>query len=559
MSTRTPFELRVALLGCPAHPLGQWTERNLNRLRDLGFNAAQLNIAWGYRPADEPLNLEDVVRLPDHLEPTLGQPLALRSDPAPDAFDRRRADLRGRAHLARNAGLRTIFHFGAPYNGFEGFVDRPLPNCLLDGRTPERYVRLLEVFARDFPDVDDLLLYTFDQDAWICDEYGTCQRCRGLPLHERVVPFVNLLARTWRRLTPHGRLWWEPWELSAGQALRAVEDLDADTAGLALHSNVAEVMIALPVDRFVKNAAALAHERGLPVILEGFLGAPSEELEPFRSVPSPLATLRQLRAFHATHGVTSVKEYFGLLPDQDDVNLDATGLFLHDPHVSDDDALTRLADTRGPRELADYWRLTSRAVELFPWDASWYIREVGRADPAHGLDAAFIRGQQVHTPAWESTRRATFMQTSDEQPDPWLLEDVALRLDLTERTLARALTLGRTLAPKVHPHARDAFDRGLDELHAWRLRCRAYAHHLHETNLTHALRLTRDRGEPLSADLLARLKATLEADLHDQDDHPELRRALDLLTRDPHGFLDTYFRVRPDNPRDKGPFTVTTR
>ncbi|MGD0088424.1 MAG: hypothetical protein ABSE73_00730 [Planctomycetota bacterium] len=87
---------------------------------------------------------------------------------------------------------------------------------------------------------------------------GRSQRCLGVPLQERLAPFLNELARAWRRHSPQGRLWWEPWELSAGQVLRSVERLQPEGLGLALHSNIAEVMATLPVDRWFRNTCGLA-------------------------------------------------------------------------------------------------------------------------------------------------------------------------------------------------------------------------------------------------------------------------------------------------------------
>ena len=63
-----PFEHRIALLGCPSRPAIAWDATNLNRLRELGFTGIQLNIAWGARPGDEALNLEDVVDTPAELD-----------------------------------------------------------------------------------------------------------------------------------------------------------------------------------------------------------------------------------------------------------------------------------------------------------------------------------------------------------------------------------------------------------------------------------------------------------------------------------------------------------
>ncbi|NDE85751.1 MAG: hypothetical protein EB056_07005, partial [Verrucomicrobia bacterium] len=57
-------DYKVGFLGVPCHPEVAWNADNLQRMKDLGFNVLQLNIAWGYRPNDEALNLEDVVDLP---------------------------------------------------------------------------------------------------------------------------------------------------------------------------------------------------------------------------------------------------------------------------------------------------------------------------------------------------------------------------------------------------------------------------------------------------------------------------------------------------------------
>ena len=240
-----------------------WNAENIARLKALGFNAIQVNVAWGTRPADEALNLEDVVELPPEQAKEYPQVVPLRCDPSPRRRARRRADLQERIALCRKAGMRTIFHFGAPYNAHCRYGDGP-PNCLSDPKVARRYLLLLDAFARDFPGVDDILVYTYDQDAWLCSEFGPCPRCLGVPLHERLPPFLNQLTAAWRKHSPAGRLWWEPWELSAGQAFRCIEALRPEGLGLALHCNHAKVMAALPADRWFKNTCQLASQRGIP-------------------------------------------------------------------------------------------------------------------------------------------------------------------------------------------------------------------------------------------------------------------------------------------------------
>ncbi len=190
--------LRVAVLGSPSRPEADWSPAGLHRLRTQGFNAVQLNIAWGYRPADEVLNLEDILEW-------RGRRIETGGEAGEAAFERRRSAVARRARLAKAADLRTILHVGAPYTGRSGYGGRDLPQCVSDPRTLDRYVELVATLAQEFPDVDDLLLYTYDQDAWLCSEFAGCDRCHGVPLHSRVTPFVNAVAHAWRAGRECGR------------------------------------------------------------------------------------------------------------------------------------------------------------------------------------------------------------------------------------------------------------------------------------------------------------------------------------------------------------------
>ncbi len=561
-----PFALRVGIMGCPARPGAAWTGENLARLKALGFNTMQLNIAWGARPADEPLNLEDVIELPaaqGHLESDIVVPS--QADPSPARRAQRKAQLRERIELCRAAGMRTIFHFGAPNNGWynPGFLDYmrgQMPRCLLDGKTQEYYTVLLETFAAAYPGVDDVLMYTYDQAAWLCDEFGSCPHCAGVPLHERVTPFVNRMAETWQRLNPQGRLWWEPWELSAGQVLRCVEQLNPACVGLSLHTDVAEAQATVYADRWFRNTAALAAARGMPVLGENFLGGASEELEPFTHLAHPLAPVHMLRTVSQVAGVTGIKEYYGLLPDQEDPNLRAVGLYLADPELSDAALLARLAEPYGPAapEMARFWSLTSAGMELFPWDASWFIREIGRSDPCHALSAAFLRGYCAETPSWLSTRDAIFMKVNNDEPHPWMLEDVQLRCELAAGRFEAALELGRGTAASLAPEPGAAFRQNLEELAGLLARVRAYAYHIRASNLAAILRQVRARGESAPERLVAELRAVLLTDQANMGAPEPLEPAIQMLDRDLDAFLATYFCLE-ENQASKGVFSLTSR
>jgi len=584
-----PFGFRVGFLGNPnsADPFRfwrvvPWTDANLQRLRDLGFNTIQVNVAWGPRPDDEPLNIEDVVELPPDLAAQYPQVVPLNCDPSPEARARRRKDVAERSAACARLGLRTIFHFGAPYNNHMRYGDGP-PNCISDEAVLKRYQLLLEVFARDFPDVDDILVYTYDQDAWLCSEFGPCPRCLGKPLHERLPRFLEGMAATWRALRPEkaGRLWWEPWELSAGQVYACVPRLRPDLFGLALHANVAEVMATQPADRWLKNTAALAADHGLPVIAEYWLGGPCEEQEPLLHLAHPLVTLRGLRAIAAATGVTGIKEYYGLDPDREDPNLRMTALFLSNPEISDADALAELAH---PYEAAAglmrrFWTLTSRGMELFPWDVAWYIRQIGRSRVDHALSAARIRGMPCRTPSWCSTRATIFLRAYEfyTEDDPWLREDIELRCRMAAEAWGEALTLGGDILALIPADLRLSFERTLLDTGRLRRRSLAYALHLRETNLAEMLRQYAPGPEHIWAELRQCLQADLDNFAQDQAaneaaeglglfrlgapaNHPwtEAEDALQLLDLDPPGFLERFLTVT-EGKAEKGLHSVTSR
>lgn len=560
---RTLFQ-NIAILGCPSNPHVPWTPENVQRVKRLGFTEMQLNIAWGARPADEPLTLEDVVDPTDdmkRLDPAHGG--KLNSDPA--RRDERRADLKRRIALCKEAGLRTLYHFGCPnlwwykadYDAYHG----KMPRCISDGQTPDYYAATLKAFNDQFPGVDDVLVYTYDQDAWQCSEFGDCPNCRGTPLHQRLPAFVKRLAGEWRKYSPDGRLWWEPWELSAGQVYQCVEGMTGDDAiGLALHVNIAEVISTCPVDRWLKNTCNLAKQRRIPVIVEGFFGAPTEEVEPLQRLAHPLVPFRELKAIMPLPGVVGIKEYFGLVPDKEDPNLRMTAALLADPDITEEAALAKVAESYGPaaQEMTRFWTLTSEAQELFPWDTSWYLRCLGRSDIHHALSAAMIRGQQVSTPSWDSTRAAIFMKTDDRQPNPYMIEDVQLRFEMAIDRFKQALAVGEAVQERVPTGLRDDLRACLDDTREVLIRAIAYRLHLRETNLATVMRRYRSQGQPVAPRVLKDMEATLAEDLKNQGGDADVAMAMQLLRADVDQFLKTYFLEGPDK-RSRGVFSLTSR
>jgi len=64
------LQYKVGFLGNPSSSIPfqmivpvPWTPATVDQLKSLGFNTIQINVAWGPRPNDEVLNLEDLVQL----------------------------------------------------------------------------------------------------------------------------------------------------------------------------------------------------------------------------------------------------------------------------------------------------------------------------------------------------------------------------------------------------------------------------------------------------------------------------------------------------------------
>ena len=555
-----------------------WNKENIGRLKALGFTVIQVDVAWT-RPDDEILNIEDLVELSPAEQKEYPQPVPLRSKAGAENCAARQETIRKRIALCKEAGLRTLLLVGAPYNAHCTYGDNP-PNCILDEKTVKRHVLMLEKLAKALPGLDDLQVYTYDVDAWLCSEFGKCPRCRGVPLQRRLVGFVNTLTSTWRRVNPGGRVWWEPWELSSGQSLRCIETLDPNGLGLVMHGNSAECMATMPVDRWIRNMGTIAEHRGIPVMIQYFLGGTSEETEPF-FLSHPLVTLRGLKAIAAVPGLVGIKEYYGLGPDRDDPNLRMTRIFFRNAAIGEEEALEELAKPYGKAaaEIIRFWRLTSEGMELFPWETTWFIREIGRSRVDHSLSAATLRGMSCPTPTWQSSRHATFMRIEPAYPPhPWMLEDIQLRCEAAANRMSRAMKVGVRLQRDLPRESVDNFALNLLDLGRFRRRALAYAYHLRETNIATCLRAARADREQATADrlaqeLLAVMKADLENVYADQratvadptpatavtaGSWPEMETSRDLARRDMQKFLDTYFGDAPDTG-SKGVFSATSR
>jgi hypothetical protein len=510
------YKYKIAIIGNPVNADLRYDEVQLAALKKLGFNTIQLNIAWGARPADEPLNLEDILYVPG-----IGNK---------ELINKRLTNIKSRAKLAKAAGFRTLFHFGAPrvdslYKSLRPeLIDIATEkNSIQKQEVVDKYVYLLKRLKKEVPELDDIQVYTFDQEAWIANEFGNGPTDREIPLNERLPVFLQTLTKTWAELSPQGMLWWEPWELSAGQIYTCIPSLPAKNFGMFLHSNIAEVQLARPVDVWFKNMVRLLAARNIPAVGELFLASANEELEPLGRIAAPRLVGEEFDAMAQCELLSGVKEYYGTLPDQYDPNLQMAALKLANPGKSNQEALKELANVFGENSgILDAWEATAMGISLFPWDATWRFRSLPKNAAGlqvfHPWDIAHIMGEVAPSPSWKSTRRGLFMATENEVLDPWFFEDIELRSQASATKLSEAKTAFENISMKTritspfHDYISGTiFDLGILEQYVTAIRC-----YCRESNLAWMMRKYTKSGKEIPASLVGRFEDIMKTDIANQ-------------------------------------------
>jgi hypothetical protein len=396
---KTTFEYVIGIIGHPTTPDVSWSDPQLMAMQHAGFNTLQLSIAWSWRPAGEVLNLENLDD-PSHM-----------------------TEWRRRVAQAEKFGFRTLAHFGLPVG-----PQLDATTCILDPEVREGYARRLRDFFREFPSVTDIMVYTYDQLAWLCSEFGDCPRCKGIPLHDRLPGFLAELNSAAQVARPGVRFWWEPWELSEGQILAILDRLDTPHFGLILHNTIAEVQFVNQTDLSFRNIARAAKRRGIPVVGEGFFGGSGEDIAPLTHLACPRLVHQQLHALRQAEGVVGIKEYYGMVPAHFSVNVAMLKQYLRNPDWPVEELLSEIAADYGDQAsapLLQAWEWIATAMETFPWNASWALRRIFEKPLSEEWQE--VPGASWMTPAWQANRRGFYMVTDLADQHPWLKEDVGLR------------------------------------------------------------------------------------------------------------------------------------
>ncbi len=404
------YDLFVGIVGNPSVPDISWSDEQLEQIKALGVNMVQLSIAWGGKPANEVLNLEDL-------------------DPE------QRAKFAFRIRQAKKHGLKTIAHFGIP----RVINHNPVrPACVLDAAVQNKYRDMLTDFMVSFPEVDDVLVYTFDQQAWLCSEFGPCPRCTGVPLDERVPAFLNMLNATMQKCRPNTRLWWKPWELSRGQVVAILKDIHPEHFGLVLNPSTSNEVYpfnerSFKSDLGIKRFVQLSRERNVPVLgeFDHTLYKPLYLIEDF----FPRLVYEQMLEWKALEGLVGVKEYYGFAPSTFSVNAAMLQAWMKAPDASLETLLQQISAPYGEKAapfLRQAWEYTAQSVEAYPWDTTYLIGPLGldrHWDGSHNWEPVDIPSATWDTPIWKANRKANFMLTDEPRAHPWIFEDAGLRLE----------------------------------------------------------------------------------------------------------------------------------
>ena len=382
---------------------------------------------------------------------------------------------------------------------------------------------MLKRLKEEIPELDDIEVYTFDQEAWIGNEFGNGPTDRDIPLAERLPNFLKVLADTWRDVSPEGMVWWEPWEISAGQIYAMIPSLPTENFGLFLHSNIAEVQLSRPVDVWFKNTVRFCAEREIPVVGEIFMASANEEIGPLTRVAAPRLVAEELDAVGNVPKIAGVKEYFGMVPDRYDPNLLMAAAKMRNLDVSIEETLRELADPYGAAsgDVLAAWEASAVGLSVFPWDATWRFRSLpinlSGIEVFHKWDVAHIEGEVAPSPSWKSTRRSLFMTTESESLDPWFFEDIELRCATSSEKLLKAIKHYKNAMEQVQEEPYVSYlNENKEQLAVLEQMVTAIRCYCREANLTYLMRKHVEAGNQIPQDLIRRFEAIMQIDMVNQ-------------------------------------------
>lgn len=417
------LSVRAAMPGNPSfyeNGLQDYSPEALQKLKDKGIDTIFINLAWS-RPYIDVVTLE-------HVAVSKSYPLLSKED---DVIKNQRK-IKERIANAKSLGLKSMLLVGMPqyfkyeelpenYKALMGATVSTIADasvtCVESPETVKLYKELLSDLLKHVPDLDGILVYTYDELAEICDEDSDCPRCKGIPQEKRISKFLNTIYEYLQELTPGFEMWWEPWELSWSQVYETLELLNADIT-VSCHSTLHEVYFVNHPDIWFRSIASLCKSQGRNMVGELFMGGTGEDLGYTAMYPCPRLVYEQISITSSIPGVTGIKEYYGICTRYMSINEKVMGECFQGK-LDYEEMIQRLAleYTHETEKIVEFWETAARVLELFPWELSWVMRlyNYHPYDKSYWGQVAFgdLMRTPWNTPSWKSNRRSYYMVSAD--------------------------------------------------------------------------------------------------------------------------------------------------
>ena len=517
------IEKICGMVGNPILPEIDWSDEQMQILKSCGFNMLQLNIAWDNRPEGEVLNLDD-----------LGEKEII--------------EFKRRIKMAEKHGMKVMPHFGIPKMEIIDAYNLSVymkPSCIQKNSTLERNIGMMKRLLEECPQIDDIMFYTYDQHAWICSEFGMCPDCSGVPIYERLPQFIRLLTDEAASVNPNVTMWWQPWELSAGQVYKIVGLLEPDHLGLVMNTAITESYYHNKEELWLKNVADIAYERGIPILGEIQATGSGVGSVPLQSIPCPRFVYQQIKTFDNLPAAIGIKEHFGIAFSKLSVNTLFLAAYFKNPNGSYQEIVEEVAALYGDEIseiLLEAWELVARATEFIPFDMTYLLTNIAGYSPNHPWDAPEIQAIHCDTPAWESSRRGFYALTHATEYHPWLLEDCGLRFDEAAKRLYKAHELLKSCEEQATGRIDDLREQ-ISDVRKMSRAVKGQALHMLETLAAYDLRvaLFQGRQEKIEQSVI-RLDKLLYEDVVNQDEAEDICFQYKAYQEDPVLWVDLHLR-----------------
>lgn len=439
------YKYKAAMPGNPTFykdGLQDYSVEGLEKLKSLGINTIFINLAWS-RPHIDAVVLEAAA---------ISKTYPLTSDPG--EVEKTRERLAWRIKNIKSLGMGAMALFGIPqYMDYsklpedykvlmgapQSVISPEQVTCVKSPQTKIYYAELIEDLLSHLPELDGMLVYTYDELAEVCGENSDCPRCRGIPVEERIAEFLDWLYATTNKIKPGFKIWWEPWELSWSQVYKTLEICGKNIA-VSCHSALHEVYFVNFPDLWLRTIAGLCRRQGREMIAELFLSGCGEDLYHCPSYPCPRLVYEQITSVSLLDGITGIKEYYGICQSHMGLNEAALGYCLSEKNIGFDAFITDMAakyakDKESAGDLLSGWELASHTLELLPWELSWVMR----TGNYHPYDLSYygkigfyeLMRTPWDSPSWLSNRRSYYMVTKDDSNiSDTYSQDVIKRLEI---------------------------------------------------------------------------------------------------------------------------------